>query len=165
MDTKQHARLFADGVFVVRKVRAIGGADFAEDRATLLHDLRDSESIADFNQFSARDDDFAAASQRCACVNPRAPRAQPRPPGCGPRVSKAPPASAERAIRLLTESAAAILPVLPKLFSCSPLPFAHFNTVRTRGQCRWPSRASMSGRNLARPSVELLRHSRIAAAR
>ena len=64
MHAKQYARLLVDSAFVVRDVRAVRSADFAKVRATLLHDFRDSKSIANFDQFSARDDYLAAARQR-----------------------------------------------------------------------------------------------------
>src|SRR5207249_7766624 len=64
MHAKQYARLLVDSAFVVRDVRAVRSADFAKVRATLLHDFRYSKSIANFDQFSARDDHFAAARQR-----------------------------------------------------------------------------------------------------
>src|SRR5204862_7064800 len=64
MHAKQYARLLVDGVFIVCGMRAIRGADFAKDRATLLHDFRDSKSIANFDQLPARDDYLAAARQR-----------------------------------------------------------------------------------------------------
>src|SRR6266478_3994764 len=55
---------FVDGVLVVRKVCAIGRADFAKDRPALLHDLGDSKAIPDFDELPARDDHFASARQR-----------------------------------------------------------------------------------------------------
>src|SRR6266704_1431130 len=60
---KQETRLFVDRVFVVGETRAIGGADLAEDCATLFHDLGDSKAVSDFDELAARDDDFAAASK------------------------------------------------------------------------------------------------------
>ena len=64
MHAQQNARLFVDCVSVVRQMRAIGCPDFAKDRAALLHNLRDSKAVPDFNQLSARNDHFAAPCQR-----------------------------------------------------------------------------------------------------
>src|SRR6266568_8195522 len=63
MHAKQETRLFVDRVFVVGETRAIGGADLAEDCAALFHDLGDSKAVPDFDEFAARDNDFAAASK------------------------------------------------------------------------------------------------------
>ena len=60
MNAKEQTRIFVDGIFVVGDARAVGGADFAKHCAALFHDFRDAETIADFDQFAARDDDFAA---------------------------------------------------------------------------------------------------------
>src|SRR5579863_5116616 len=64
MHAKQHARAVVDGALVVGEARAVGGADFAKRGAAFGHDVRNAEAVADFDELSARDDDFAAASQR-----------------------------------------------------------------------------------------------------
>src|SRR5713101_2732260 len=64
MYAQQNPRFFIDGLLVVREVRAIRRADLAKDCPALLHDFRDSKAVPDFDQFPARDNHFAAASQR-----------------------------------------------------------------------------------------------------
>ncbi len=63
MDAQQHARFFIDGVLVVGQARAIGCADLAQDGATLFHDFRDPKAVANFDQFTARNNHLAATSQ------------------------------------------------------------------------------------------------------
>jgi hypothetical protein len=63
MDAKKQAGFFGDGVFVVGDASAVGGTDFAEDGATLLHDFGDAKAVADFDELAAGDDDFAATSE------------------------------------------------------------------------------------------------------
>src|SRR5579871_6148489 len=63
VNAEEHARFFGDGVFVVCEARAVGGADFTECGAALRHDFRDAEAVADFDEFAARDEDFAVASE------------------------------------------------------------------------------------------------------
>ena len=53
-----------DGAFVVGDAGAVGGADFAKGGAAFGHDLGDAETVADFNQLAAGDDDFAAFGER-----------------------------------------------------------------------------------------------------
>ncbi len=65
MNAEEHARFFCDGVFVVCEASAVGGADFAERHAALRHDFGDAEAVADFDEFAARDEDFAVAGKRC----------------------------------------------------------------------------------------------------
>ena len=60
MDAQQQARAVVDGVAVVVDVRAVGGADLAQDGARARHDFGDAEAVADLDQFAARDDGFAA---------------------------------------------------------------------------------------------------------
>src|ERR1700722_2719142 len=64
MNAKKHARFFGDGGFVVREARAVRGADFAQRRAALRHDFGNAEAVANFDEFAARDKDFAIASER-----------------------------------------------------------------------------------------------------
>ncbi len=64
MHAQQHTRLFINRVFVICKARAVGGPDFSKDRPALLHNFRNSKTVPDFDQFSARDDYLAAAGQR-----------------------------------------------------------------------------------------------------
>src|SRR5260370_36234469 len=64
MYAQQEGRFFADGVFVVRNARAIGGADLAENCAALRHDFRNAEAITNFDELAAGDDDLAALGQR-----------------------------------------------------------------------------------------------------
>ena len=42
---------------------AVGGAHFAQHGARALHDIRNAEAVADFDQFAARDDHFVAGGQ------------------------------------------------------------------------------------------------------
>src|SRR5208283_921530 len=63
MHAEEQARFIVDGVFIVGQARAVRRAHLAQDRAALLHDFRDAKAIADFDQFAARDDDFAASRQ------------------------------------------------------------------------------------------------------
>ena len=63
MDAQQQARTVGDGGAVVVDVGAVGGADFAQDRAGAGHDVGDAEAVADLDQFAAGDDDFAAGGQ------------------------------------------------------------------------------------------------------
>jgi len=63
MHAEKHARFFGDGVFVVCEARAICGADFTERGAALLHDFGDAEAVADFDEFAARDEDFAVTRE------------------------------------------------------------------------------------------------------
>jgi len=50
-------------------VRAIRGANFAQDRSALLHDFWDSKAVADFDELSPRYDHFSAASQSASVTN------------------------------------------------------------------------------------------------
>ena len=63
MHSQQRACFFIDGIFVVRELGAIRGPNFAQERPALLHDFRNAETVANFDQFAARDDHFAAARQ------------------------------------------------------------------------------------------------------
>ena len=60
---QQEPCLFVDGVFVVGQPRAIGGADFAQNRARFRHHIGNAERAPDFDQLAARDDDFSAFGQ------------------------------------------------------------------------------------------------------
>ena len=64
MHAQQESRAVVDGRFVVGDARAVGGADFAQRGVRLRHHVGDAERAADFDQFSAGDDDFAALGQR-----------------------------------------------------------------------------------------------------
>src|SRR5580698_4075318 len=64
MHSQQKTRALSDGVFVVGDAGPIGGADFAEGCAGLRHDVRDAERAANFHQFAAGDDYYAAFSER-----------------------------------------------------------------------------------------------------
>ncbi len=61
---QQQPGLRGDRAFVVRGVRAVGGAHLFEDRAASGHDLRNPERAANLNQLAARHDHFLAARQR-----------------------------------------------------------------------------------------------------
>src|SRR6266478_1271075 len=61
MHAQQHTRLLINRVFVIRKARAVGGADFSKDCPALLHNFRNPKAVPDFDQLSARDDYLAAA--------------------------------------------------------------------------------------------------------
>ncbi len=56
--------LLVDRVLVVLEVRAVRGADLAEDRAGLLHHVGDAVRAADLDQLSARHDDLAPPGER-----------------------------------------------------------------------------------------------------
>ena len=64
MYAQQQAGLLIDCVFVIRDARAVCSADFAQHGARFSHDVRHAEGSANFHQFTARDDDLAAFSQR-----------------------------------------------------------------------------------------------------
>ena len=49
---------------VIAQAGAVGGADFAEQRAAFGHDVWNAEAIADFDQLAAGDDDFGAFGER-----------------------------------------------------------------------------------------------------
>ena len=53
-----------DRIFIVGKPGAVGGAYLAQDRAGLREDLGDAEASADLDQFSARNNHFAALRER-----------------------------------------------------------------------------------------------------
>jgi hypothetical protein len=53
----------SNSVGVVGDARTVRGADFTQPRATLLHDFRDTEAVADFDQLTARNDHLTAARQ------------------------------------------------------------------------------------------------------
>src|SRR3984885_15039931 len=50
--------------FVIAQASAIGGADFAEERAAFGHDVWNAETVANFDQFAAGDDDFGGFRER-----------------------------------------------------------------------------------------------------
>src|SRR5208282_6116509 len=58
MDAEEQASLVGDRALVVAQAGAIGGADFAKQRAAFGHDVWNAEPIADFDQFAAGDDDL-----------------------------------------------------------------------------------------------------------
>ena len=60
---EQQRGVFADGVFVVAFVRAVGRADFAQTAAGAFHHLGQSERAADLDEFAARDRHFPAQRQ------------------------------------------------------------------------------------------------------
>ena len=64
VDFEQQRGFFVDGVFVIRRMGAIGRADFAQNRAALGHDLGNAKGAADLDQLAARDDHFFAFGQR-----------------------------------------------------------------------------------------------------
>ena len=64
MHAEQEARAVVDGALVVGDARAVGGADFAQRGLRLRHHVGNAERAADFDQFAAGDDDFAAFGQR-----------------------------------------------------------------------------------------------------
>ena len=64
MDAEQETGVFIDGALVVGDARAVGGAHFAEDGAALVHDVGNTEAIADFDEFAAGDDDFGIFRER-----------------------------------------------------------------------------------------------------
>ena len=63
MHAQKQTGLLIDCIFVIGDARAVGGAHLAKYRAALLHDFRDAKAVANFNQFAARHDHFAATSQ------------------------------------------------------------------------------------------------------
>src|SRR5882672_10003251 len=63
MYAQQQSRALVDGFLVVGDAGAISGANLAQDRARLSHDVGYAERSADLDQLSARDDDLAAFSQ------------------------------------------------------------------------------------------------------
>ena|SRR5579863_6155234 len=64
MHAEEQAGAIGNGALVIAQARAIGGADFAEHGAAFVHDIGDAEAIADFDQLTARDDDFGAFRKR-----------------------------------------------------------------------------------------------------
>ncbi len=64
MDLEQERGVGADRAFIVGGMRAIGGADFAQARAAVLHQIGQPERAADFDQLAARDHDFAPGGER-----------------------------------------------------------------------------------------------------
>src|ERR1035441_6493883 len=63
MHAHQQARAVRDGGAVIVDAGAIGGADFAQRGAGAGHDVGDAEPVADFDQFTARDDGLAAGGE------------------------------------------------------------------------------------------------------
>jgi len=55
MHAQYKACPLVDGVAIISQMRAIGSSHFANDGARACHDLGNSKSIADLDQFSARD--------------------------------------------------------------------------------------------------------------
>ena len=64
MHAQEQAGAIGDGALVIAQARSIGSADFAEQRAAFGHDIGNAETIADFDQLAARDDDFGALGER-----------------------------------------------------------------------------------------------------
>ena len=60
MHPQQEPRPVGDCSFVIGDPGAIGRADFAQNGARFRHHVGDAERIADFDQFSTRNDDFSA---------------------------------------------------------------------------------------------------------
>jgi hypothetical protein len=60
MHAEEQTSVIGNRALVVAQARAIGGADFAEQRAAFVHDVGDAEAIADLDQLAAGDDDFGA---------------------------------------------------------------------------------------------------------
>ena len=63
MHAQQQPGLFVDGALVVGDAGAVGGAHLAQRGVRLRHHVGDAERPADFDQFAARDDHFAAFRQ------------------------------------------------------------------------------------------------------
>ncbi len=57
---EQQRGAVADRVLVIRRMGAVGGADFSQYRAAFGHDFGYAKGAADFDQLAARDDDFLA---------------------------------------------------------------------------------------------------------
>ena len=53
-----------DRIFIVGEPGSVGGAHLTQVRAGLGENLRNPEAAADFDQLSARNDDFGALGQR-----------------------------------------------------------------------------------------------------
>ena len=64
VDFKQQRGFFVYGIFVVRWMRAIGTANFFQNRSALGHDFGNAKRAADFDQLAARNDHFFAFGQR-----------------------------------------------------------------------------------------------------
>ena len=64
MHAQDDRRAIGDRGGVVGDAGPVGGADLAQDRAGLGHDVRDTKTAADLHQLTARDDDFTAGGQR-----------------------------------------------------------------------------------------------------
>ena len=64
MHPQQQLGTLVDGLFVIPNPSAVRGADFAQLGLRFLHYVRNAERAADFDQFSAGHDDFAALRQR-----------------------------------------------------------------------------------------------------
>src|SRR5438270_5220010 len=58
MNFQNERGLFADRARIICKRRFVGGADFAQFRATRLKDFADPKTAADLDQFAARNDHF-----------------------------------------------------------------------------------------------------------
>src|SRR4030095_11292240 len=63
MYSQNQLRALVDSLLVVSDSSAIGCADFAQDRAALLHHIGYSKAAADLNQLTARDDYLSALCQ------------------------------------------------------------------------------------------------------
>ena len=61
---QQDRRLTGDGARIVADPRLVGGAHFAQDRAALGNNVRNSEPTADFDQFPARGYNLTTSGQR-----------------------------------------------------------------------------------------------------
>src|SRR5208282_5267759 len=64
MHAEQEAGAVVDCIFVIGGARTGGGGNFAQGCTRLRHHVGDAEGAADFDQLSARDQDFAALGQR-----------------------------------------------------------------------------------------------------
>src|ERR1019366_7981482 len=58
MHPQEHARAFIDGGGIVTGSCSVGGADFAQHRSALRADIWDAEGASNFNQLTARNNDF-----------------------------------------------------------------------------------------------------------
>ena len=64
MHLEQQRSLGTDRAFVIARMGAIGGADFAQTRAAARHHIGQSKRTADFDQLAARHDHFASFGDR-----------------------------------------------------------------------------------------------------
>src|ERR1700722_819291 len=64
MHAKEHAGAIGNGALVVAQPRAVGRADFVEQRSAFGHDVWNAEAVANFDQFAAGDDNFGAFGER-----------------------------------------------------------------------------------------------------